>query len=108
MLIHFPAELLGIILLLTSLHTRLSVITLVCKCLHYFVYNHDLLWSRLNLNRIKSISNEAMLEIFCKRLPQQTRHFIRELYLNDTQVLLGTTRTILFLCPNLVAIHLRL
>ncbi|CAG8675716.1 8013_t:CDS:2, partial [Paraglomus occultum] len=50
---------------------------------------------------VPSYSFIALLEIFTKRLPQQTRHFIRELYLNDTHIQLETTRTILFLCPNL-------
>ncbi|CAG8502943.1 8142_t:CDS:10 [Diversispora eburnea] len=107
MLINLPPEILGKIFLLTSLQTRTKIISRVCKFLNYFIFNHDILWSRLNLNLVKNISDYIISSIFYDNLPFDTRIYIRELYLNEVPITLESVCIVLETCENLKIIHLR-
>ncbi|CAG8801047.1 10396_t:CDS:1, partial [Racocetra fulgida] len=86
MLLRLPPEILGKIFLLTTLQTRTKTIASVCKSLNYFIFNHDILWSRLNLNTLANISDETIPPMFNTHLRQETKIYIRELYLNDVKI----------------------
>ncbi|CAG8502016.1 8273_t:CDS:2 [Acaulospora morrowiae] len=107
MLLSLPPEILGKIFLLTSLQTRTKVLSSVCESLNYFIFNHDLLWSKLNLNAIKNITDTTIPLIFNNNLPYNTRLCIRELYLNDVSITIESVRVVLKNCPNLRSLHLR-
>ncbi|CAG8515419.1 27282_t:CDS:2, partial [Racocetra persica] len=107
MLLRLPPEILGKIFLLTTLQTRTKTIASVCKSLNYFIFNHDILWSRLNLNTLANISDETIPPMFNTHLRQETKIYIRELYLNDVKITTKGLSVVLNACPNLKSLHLR-
>ncbi|CAG8741716.1 381_t:CDS:1 [Funneliformis caledonium] len=107
MFLHLPPEILGKILLLTSLKTRTMILSSVCKSLKHFIFNHDILWSKLNLNPLKNISNSTISNIFCCNIPDDTKNFIRELLVNDININKDSLKIILETCVNLKSLHLR-
>src|SRR6266516_4470322 len=86
MVLHLPPEILGKILLLTSLQTRTMILSSVCKNFNHFIFNHDILWSKLNLNSLKNITNSTIPKIFYHNMPNDTKNYIRELFINDVNV----------------------
>lgn len=107
MVLNLPPEILGKIFLLTSLQTRARVISKVCKFLNYFIFNHDILWSKLNLNLVKNISDSSIAIIFQSNLPFDTRIYIKELYLNEVPITIESVKIVLETCVNLKVLHLR-
>ncbi|KAF0515518.1 chondroitin sulfate proteoglycan 4-like [Gigaspora margarita] len=107
MLLRLPPEILGKIFLLTTLKTRTKIIASVCKSLNYFIFNHDILWSKLNLNTLANISDETIPQMFYTHLPEETKIYIRELYLNDVKITTKGLKVVLNACPNLKSLHLR-
>ncbi len=107
MFLHLPPEILGKILLLTSLQTRTMILSSVCKSLKHFIFNHDILWSKLNLNPLKNISNSTISKIFYCNIPNDTKSFIRELFINDVNINKDSLKVILETCVNLKSLHLR-
>ncbi|CAG8761214.1 24569_t:CDS:2 [Dentiscutata erythropus] len=107
MLLRLPPEILGKIFLLTTLQTRTKIIASVCKSLNYFIFNHDILWSKLNLNTLANISDETIPPMFYTHLPDETKIYIRELYLNDVKITTKGLKVVLNACPNLKSLHLR-
>ncbi|CAI2167774.1 4662_t:CDS:1 [Funneliformis geosporum] len=107
MFLHLPPEILGKILLLTSLQTRTMILSSVCKSLKHFIFNHDILWSKLNLNPLKNISNSTISNIFYCNIPNDTKNFIRELLVNDININKHGLKIILKTCVNLRSLHLR-
>src|ERR1043166_3187095 len=75
-ILRLPPEILGKILL-SSLQTRTMILSSVCKNLNHFIFNHDILWSKLNLNSLKNISNSTIPKIFNCNIPNDTKYFIR-------------------------------
>jgi hypothetical protein len=107
MILRLPPEILGKILLLTSLQTRTTILSSVCKNFNHFIFNHDILWSKLNLNSLKNITNSTIPEIFNHYIPNDTKNFIRELFINDVNINKESLEVILKNCINLKSLHLR-
>lgn len=106
-ILHLPPEILGKILLLTSLQSRTMILSSVCKNLNHFIFNHDILWSKLNLNSLKNISNPTIPKIFHYNIPNDTKNFIREILINDININKDSLKVILKNCVNLKGLHLR-
>ncbi|CAB4481776.1 uncharacterized protein OCT59_001829 [Rhizophagus irregularis] len=107
MILRLPPEILGKILLLTSLQTRTMILSSVCKNFNHFIFNHDILWSKLNLNSLKNITNFTIPKIFYHNIPNDTKNYIRELFINDININKESLKVILKNCINLKSLHLR-